>query len=143
MSNSSKSWGLTSQNIEIYSFKLRKHIQGENGTVLSCFLSTPVLMTLLSVLAFNFVPFHQNTFWSEFCHLPKVSGKQKKITSWLTTKKLFCEKNLKLLNVVLKVHFSYIPDLKWNYAANLVNVEWGKMLFFSRVGYKGYFLVFL
>lgn len=72
-----------------------KHIWGKNGIVLSCFPSTPVLMTLLSVFAFNFVPFHQNTFWSEFWHLPKVSGKQKKITSWLMKKKLFCEKKKK------------------------------------------------
>jgi len=66
--------------------------------------SIPVLVTLFSDLAFNFAPFHQNTFCSEFCLLPKASSKQKEIISCLMKINYFVKKIV--LNVVLRGHFS-------------------------------------
>lgn len=76
----------------------------QNGMVLHCFPPTSILVTLFFGLVFNFAPSHQNTFWSEFRHLPKVSGKQKEMTSHLMKKKLFFFG--KVLNVILRGYFS-------------------------------------
>lgn len=67
----------------------QKCTRRQNGMVLHCFPPTPILVTVFFGLASSFAPSHQNTFWPELCHFPKVSGKQKEMTSHLMKKKLF------------------------------------------------------
>lgn len=72
----------------------RKHIWGENGIVLSCFPSTPVLMTLLSVFAFNFVPFSQNTFWLNSDISQKCLANRRKLLPDWWKRNYFVKKNI-------------------------------------------------